>query len=125
AITGLTEGDGSAIGSLIAGVTLVDLVKSADVVDPFGGTSAVPGSVVTFTLTANVTGSGSVADLVIDDAIPADTSYVPGTLTLDGGALTDASGDDAGEASATDISVDLGTVAGGTSHAVTFDVTID
>lgn len=125
AITGLTSADDSATGSLIAGVTTVDLVKAASVVDPFGGTSAVPGSVVTFTITADVTGSTSVDDLVIADAIPADTTYLPGTLTLDGNPLTDASGDDAGEASASDISVDLGTVTGGTSHAVTFDVSID
>ena len=125
AIAGLTSADDSAIGSLIVGVTTVDLVKAASVVDPFGGTSAVPGSVVTFTITANVTGSTSVDDLVIADAIPADTTYVAGTLTLDGNPLTDAAGDDAGEASATDISVDLGTIAGGNSHAVTFDVTID
>jgi len=62
---------------------------------------------------------------MITDAIPADTTYVAGSLTLDSSALTDASGDDAGEASATDIAVDLGTVPGGTSRAVTFDVTID
>lgn len=125
AITGLTSADATATGSLIAGITTVDLVKAASVVDPFGGTSAVPGSVVTFTITANVSGSGSVSDLVITDAIPADTTYVAGTLTLDTASLTDASGDDAGEASATGISVDLGIVAGGTSRAVTFDVTID
>jgi len=125
AIVGLTGADGTATGSLIAGITTVDLVKAASVADPFGGTSAVPGSTVTFTITANVTGSGSVSDLMITDAIPADTTYVAGSLTLDSSALTDASGDDAGEASATDIAVDLGTVPGGTSRAVTFDVTID
>ena len=125
AIVGLTGADDSAIGSLISGITTVDLVKAVSVVDPFGGTSSVPGSTVTFTLTANVTGSGSVDDLVITDAVPADTTYLPGTLTLDGAPLTDNSGDDAGEASATGISVDLGTVAAGTSRAVTFDVSID
>ena len=125
AITGLTSADDTATGSLIVGVTTVDLIKAASVVDPFGGTSAVPGSVVTFTITANVTGSTSVDDLVIADSIPADTTYLPGTLTLDGNPLTDAAGDDAGEASASDISVDLGTVAGGNTHAVTFDVSID
>lgn len=125
AIVGLTGADDSATGSLVAGITTVELVKAASIVDPFGGTSAVPGSVVTFTITANVSGSGSVDNLVIADAVPADTSYLPGTLTLDGAAMTDASGDDAGEASATAISVDLGTVAGGASHAVTFDVSID
>ncbi|MEP2737290.1 MAG: hypothetical protein ABJP34_13445 [Erythrobacter sp.] len=125
AIVGLTGADDTATGSFIVGVTTVDLTKAFSVVDPFGGTSAVPGSVITFTITADVTGSTSVDDLVIADAIPADTTYLAGTLTLDGNPLTDAAGDDAGEASTTDIAVDLGTVAGGNTHAVTFDVTID
>lgn len=126
AIVGTTGASASAIGELLAGITTVDLTKAAAIVDPFGGTSAVPGAIVTFTITADVSGSGSVDDLVITDAIPDDTTYVAGTLTLDTAPLTDASGDDAGEASdASGISVDLGTVTGGTSHAITFNVTID
>lgn len=125
AIVGTTGADSTATGSLLVGITTVDLVKSATIVDPFGGTSAVPGSVVTFTISAEVEGSGSVDNLVVTDAFPADTTYVPGTLTLAGNPLTDASGDDAGETDATGITVDLGTVAGGTTQAITFDVTID
>ncbi|MEL7196838.1 MAG: hypothetical protein AAGL10_00845 [Pseudomonadota bacterium] len=126
AIVGTGGADDAAIGSLIVGITDVQLTKSAEIVDPFGGTSAVPGSVVTFTISAEVIGSGSVDDLTVTDLIPDDTTYVPGTLTLDGASLTDGSDADAGEASdAAGISVDLGTVAGGTTQAITFDVTID
>lgn len=126
AIVGATGADDTATGSLLVGITTVDLTKAVSLADPFGGTSAVPGSTATFTLTATVSGSGSISDLVVTDAIPDGTTYADGTLTLDGGALTDASGDDAGEASdASGISVDLGTVAGGTVHSITFDVTID
>ena len=126
AIVGTTGADDSAVGSLIVGITTVDLTKAVSVVDPFGGTSAVPGAVATFTITATVSGSGSVDDLVVTDAIPADTTYVPGSLTLDTNPLTDVSGDDAGEASdASGITVDLGTVAGGTIQTITFDVTLD
>lgn len=126
AIVGATGADDSAIGSLIVGITTVDLTKTVSVVDPFGGTSAVPGSVATFTISASVAGSGSIDDLIVTDAIPDGTTYVAGSLTLDGGDLTDATGDDAGEASDADgITVDLGTVAGGTIQAITFDVTID
>lgn len=126
AIVGTTGASASALGELVVGITSVDLVKSATIVDPFGGTSAVPGSVVTFTIIANVAGSGSVDGLIITDAIPDGTTYSAGTLALEGNALTDASGDDAGEASdAAGITVDLGTVAGGTSQSVTFNVTID
>ena len=95
-------------------------------VDPFGGTSAVPGSVATFTLTAEVVGPGSLDNLVIADSIPDETTYVAGSLALDGNPLTDAAGDDAGEASnAAGISVDIGTVNGGDTFEVTFDVTVN
>jgi len=126
AIVGTTGADDSAVGTLIVGITSVDLTKSVSVVDPFGGTSTVPGSIATFTIAADVEGSGSVDDLVVTDAIPDGTTYVASSLELDGNPLTDASGDDAGEASdAAGISVDLGTVSGGTTHSITFDVTID
>ncbi|MFU7528121.1 hypothetical protein [Qipengyuania sp. ASV99] len=126
AIVGTTGADGTARGSLLVGITSVDLTKTVSLLDPFGGDSAVPGTVATFTIVANVAGSGSVDDLVVTDIIPDGTTYASETLSLDGAALTDASGDDAGEASdASGISVALGTVSGGATHTITFDVTID
>jgi len=126
AIVGTTGASATATGEFLVGITSVDLIKAASIVDPFGGTSAVPGAVVTFTITADVSGSGSVDDLIVADAIPDGTTYAAGTLALDGAPLSDASGDDAGEASDTSgISVDLGTVASSSSHAITFNVTID
>lgn len=125
AIVGASGAFDTASGSLIVGITTVDLVKSAITVDPFGGTSAVPGSIITYTITASVSGSGSVSGLVVSDAIPSGTTYRTGTLTLDTIPTTDAAGDDAGEASATGILVDLGIVPGGSSHTVTFEVGID
>lgn len=124
-IVGLTNGDGSATGSLIAVLTSVDLVKSASIVDPFGGDSVVPGALVTVKIRANVTGLGTVANLVVTSAIPAGTTYKAGTLALDSNALTDEADDDAGEANTTQISVNLGSAPGGTSHDITFDVTVD
>ncbi|MEL6531004.1 MAG: hypothetical protein AAFQ27_13665 [Pseudomonadota bacterium] len=126
AIVGATGADDAATGSIVVGLTTVDLTKAVSLVDPFGGSSAVPGSVATFTLTAVVVGNGSLDSLVITDSIPDDTTYVAGSLALDGGSLTDQSGDDAGEGSdIAGISVDIGTVNGGDTFEVTFDVTID
>lgn len=125
AIVGAGGADDNAIGSILIGITSANLIKSASVSDPFGGTSAVPGSVVTYTITANVSGSGSVTALVVSDTFPAGTTYRAGSLALDAAGLTDASDADAGEATTSGISVNLGTVAGGASQSVTFDVTID
>lgn len=126
AIIGTTGAAATARGALINAVAGVQLVKSVALRDPFGGTSAVPGTIATFTIEARVSGTGSVNNLVVTDAIPAGTTYVPGTLALDATALTDAADGDAGAASnASGITVNLGSVAAGTSRAVTFNVTVN
>ena len=125
AIVGSTGANATATGSLSVGITDVDLIKSASVRDPFGGTGIVPGATITYAIRAEVRGSGSVSDLVVTDAAPADTTYVAGSLKLDGATLTDAADADAGRFGTSGISVDLGTVSGGSSRTVTFQVTID
>ena len=125
AIVGSTGANATATGSSSVGITDVDLIKSATVRDPFGGTGIVPGATITYAIRAEVRGSGSVSDLVVTDAAPADTTYVAGSLKLDGATLTDAADADAGRSSTSGISVDLGTVSGGSSRTVTFQVTID
>jgi uncharacterized repeat protein (TIGR01451 family) len=125
AIVGASTAEDDDTGTLIAEIGVVSLVKSATILDPFNGTDALPGSTVTFTLIASVTGAGSVSGLVVSDDIPTGTTYVTSSMTLDGDALTDGSGDDEGEASSSAISVDLGTVDGGDSHTIEFSVTID
>ena len=125
AIVGSTGANAAATGSLSVGITDVDLIKSATVRDPFGGTGIVPGATITYAIRAEVRGSGSVSDLVVTDTAPADTTYVAGSLKLDGATLTDAADADAGRSSTSGISVDLGTVSGGSSRTVTFQVTID
>jgi uncharacterized repeat protein (TIGR01451 family) len=126
AIVGNTGALATARGSLVNAVASVELVKSVSLRDPFGGTSAVPGSIATFTIEARVSGTGSVANLVVRDAIPAGTTYAPGTLALDAAPLTDVVDGDAGAASDDDgIAVTLGNVSAGTRRAITFNVTID
>lgn len=126
AIVGTTGALATARGQLVVGVASVELVKSVVLRDPFGGTSAVPGTVATFTILARISGSGTISDLVVTDAIPEGTTYAPGTLALDSAALSDADDGDAGAASdAAGITVNLGDVAADGSHSVTFDVVIN
>lgn len=125
AVVGSTGATATATGSLIAGITSVELIKTQSVVDPFGGNTVVPGSIVTYTITANVSGSGSIDDFIITDAIPTGTTYSAETITLGGSSLTDASGDDAGEADAAGITVDLGIVAAPSSQDITFQVIVE
>ena len=103
----------------------LDLTKSATVLDPFGGTTQIPGAIITYRLTAEATGSGSLANVVITDTIPDDTTYVDDSITLNGANLTDAADADAGEYDGSGISVDLGTLTGGTTNIIEFQVVID
>lgn len=105
--------------------TSLNLTKSATVRDPFGGNAQVPGSVITYRLTAETTGSGTIDNVVITDTIPDDTSYVDESITLDSSGLTDIADADAGMFDGTEIAVTLGSVAGGTTKIIEFQVVID
>ncbi len=75
---------------------LLSLNKSViNVQDPFGcsapsGCRIVPGSVLTYRIDLVASGSGTLDDLVLSDPIPANLSYVPGSVIVDGVAKTDA-----------------------------------
>ena len=90
--------------------------------------SAPPGATLTYTTTYTNTGNATVQNLVITDAIPSNTTYVAGSMTLNGAALTDAAGDDTGTligGSKGSVQCSVGTVASGVSGTVAFQVTID
>ncbi|TIX51125.1 hypothetical protein [Alteraurantiacibacter aquimixticola] len=126
AIVGSSSATGNATLSSIASLAVVTLTKSASIADPFGGEEAVPGAAITYSIVADITGSGEISGLNVIDLIPTGTTYSVNSLLLDGTSLTDADDTDGGQANQTDgIHVSLGTVSGGNSHTVTFEVTID
>lgn len=125
AVVGATGADAEDDGYYRVAKASVAFLKSATVADPFGGTAAAPGSTITYSLAATVSGSGSLANLRVADAVPAGTTYQAGSLTLEGGALTDAADADAGSFTGTAINVALGTVAAGSTKTITFQVKID
>jgi uncharacterized repeat protein (TIGR01451 family) len=125
AVVGASTGVGRDKGFYIVSAATVAFVKSATVADPFGGTKSVPGSVITYTLLATVSGSGAVANLAVGDPVPTATTYVPGSLTLQGTALTDTADTDAGEFTGTAVAARFGTVAAGQSRTVTFKTKIN
>lgn len=125
AVVGSTGADGQDQGAYVVSAATVSLVKSAVVVDPFGGSEPVPGATITYTIVATVAGSGAVNGLAITDNIPADTSYIASSITLGGTGLTDAADADAGDYNGTRVNVALGTVAGGQTRTVTFRTKID
>ena len=134
AVVGTTGGDGNATGTYIVQAANISFTKTSSVVDPFGGVKNVPGSIITYTLTATVGGTGSLTSVLIADNVPAGTTYEPGTLTLQGGPLSDAADADAGRFVAPAagppavpgrIEVGLGSVSAGQTRTVTFRVRIN
>ncbi|KQZ71684.1 hypothetical protein ASE06_20035 [Sphingopyxis sp. Root214] len=125
AVVGSTGADGQDAGAFIVSAATVTLVKSAVVTNSLGTAGPVPGATITYTIVATVAGSGSVSGLAITDNIPADTSYVPGSIALGGSGLSDAADADAGDYNGTRVNVALGTVAGGQTRTVTFQTKID
>lgn len=61
------------------------------------GGSFVPGDSLTYTMNFNNTGNDSSTNTVIIDNIPTGTSFIPGSIKINGVTKTDASGDDQAE----------------------------
>jgi uncharacterized repeat protein (TIGR01451 family) len=98
---------------------------SALISDPFNLTTnpkAIPGAVVEYTITVtNSSTTTAASGVVVSDTIPANTTFVPGSITLNAGALPDA-----GNFSAGVVTVTAGAVAANNGTAtVTFRVTIN
>lgn len=126
AMIGSTGAGDADSGFFVIQASDVTLTKSATIVDPFGGTQPVPGAVIVYRLVATTVGSGDLTNLAISDDIPAKTSYKSGTITLEGAPLgDDASDGDAGSFDGESIAVALGTVPGGQTRTITFQVVID
>lgn len=131
AIVGATGGDDLDRGTYQVSSVALAIAKSSAVVDPFGGAQPIPGATITYTLVVTVTGVGNADASVLTDAIPANTTYVAGSMTRNAAPLTDPSDapvDDADFAVTTPgaISVGLGSLpAGGPAETITFQVTIN
>lgn len=129
ALIGTTGGEAAEAGEYIVSDAQVSVVKSQSVQDPFGGSEAVPGATITYTITLDVLGGGTATASVLRDPIPTFTTYVADTILLNGAPLTDAVDADAGEfdtSAVPTIVVRLGdvTLADGT-QTVEFQVTVD
>lgn len=126
AVVGASTARNAAAGTYVVNLAMVTLGKTAAVTDPWGGTTRVPGSVITYTLVANLSGNGTLNGLQVKDVIPTGSTYVANSMTLGGTALTDSVSDaDAGKFDGTAIAVALGDVAAPATRTVTFKVKID
>lgn len=125
AVVGATMAAAGAQGGYVVSDVVADLLKTQTISDPFGGSNPVPGATITYTLALSLTGSGSIDNVLITDAIPAGTAYVAGSLRLDGSPLTDLVDADEGRFTGAGIEVDLGTLAAPASRTIVLQVLIN
>ena len=97
---------------------IVALNKSVD------RTSATTGDVLTYTVTYTASGASPATNFRLVDPIPVGTTYLAGTLRLNGALLTDLAADDAGafDAIGNRVVVTLASISGGDSGTITFQV---
>jgi uncharacterized repeat protein (TIGR01451 family) len=81
---------------VIAGLQL-NAVKSQVVVDQFGGARPLPGARINYQIAITPTGTGTATAVLFTDAIPANTTYIAGTLRLNTVVLTDVADADVGQ----------------------------
>ncbi len=129
AVAGNSGGDGDATGTYLVSDLRLTAVKSAIVLDPSGSARPVPLARITYQVVVTPTGSGAATAVVFTDPIPANTTYVPASLQLNGTPLTDAADADGGSletAPTRAVRVALGTLTQASGpQTVTFAVTID
>lgn len=130
---GARDGKHSATGRYTVVGLKVNLVKSVLVYsDPVNGTTnpkPVSGAILRYTVTATVTGGGTVLGVVVTDPVPANSTYQAGTLKLNGVSLSDAVDADKGDIGGTTagtVTVNLGDLTSATPvQTITFDVKIN
>ncbi|MEV4642653.1 Ig-like domain-containing protein [Actinoplanes sp. NPDC049548] len=90
-------------------------VKATVTPTDLNGGQVKPGDVIEYTVDLSNQGNDGATDLVVTDAIPTGTVYVPGSLKIGGAGRTDAAGDDQAEMQGSTVTVRVGTGADGSS----------
>jgi uncharacterized repeat protein (TIGR01451 family) len=128
AVVGPSQGNASVVGSyIVSGFTVVVTKNVVLVQDPQGGTLIMPGSVLTYQIVLSVGGSGNANNLAVRDPLPAETTFKPGSIKVNGAVRTDAvDGDNADYTPATrTIAARFGNTPAPANHVVEFQVTVN
>ena len=100
---------------------------SAVISDPFNlavNPKAIPGATMEYTITvANAAGGAQATGVVVADVLPTNTTFVPGSITLNAAAVSDATGYTGGATPT--ISVNAGALNAGATATLKFRVTIN
>jgi uncharacterized repeat protein (TIGR01451 family) len=101
----------------------VTVVKSVNPVGP-----QIPGTTLTYTVVVTNSGSGDANAVIVTDNVPANTTFVAGSITLNGAGKTDVGGDDEADHNVTNagaVTVDAGVLIPTATATITFQVVIN
>ena len=123
-VTATSQGDGTVtdVGTYTTTVSkaVLTMDKTQDISEPK------PSDVITYTIAYTNEGTATaVHSVVVTDPIPANVTYVAGSITLNGTPQTDAPGDDSGEFAGNTVTVSVGNVEPGVSGTITFKVQVN
>ncbi len=83
AIIGTTKADGRDLGKYLVQMISANLKKDAKATHPtLGNDKFVPGAEITYSLTLEVLGEGTLDKVLIKDNVPANTTYQSGTMAI-------------------------------------------
>ena len=129
AVVGTTGGDAVLFGEYLVADVQLTAVKSQSIVDQFGGQRPLPGARINYQVVVTASGSGSATAAAFSDFIPANTTFVAGSLRLNGAALSDTADGDAGtfvSTPAPEVRVTLGNLTSASGpQTIEFAVTIN
>ncbi len=129
AVVGATGATATVFGEYLVDDVAISFVKTQAVSDPNGGSEPIVGATITYTISVEVLNDGTATAATFRDAIPTWSTYVPGSITLNGATISDATDGDAGEYDTTiapTVVVRLGDLAQSDGvQTVGFQVTID
>jgi uncharacterized repeat protein (TIGR01451 family) len=125
AVDGMSGGKDKAFGIYEIVDLAPRLIKSASVAT----TDVFTGSIITYTINVQLIGTGTIDNFIAHDTIPAGTTYMAGSLKLDGNPLTDSVDSDIGSFDGSGINVNFGSVtqsvSGAFNKSITFQVIIN
>ncbi len=124
------DGKHSAAGTYtVVADAAVTMNKTVLVLDQWGGNQPIPGATLRYMIETTVPGTGTAQNVVVSDPVPANTTYIAGTLRLNNVLLTDIADlpvPDAGDVGATTpnaVTVRLGDLTSASAtQTIQFDV---
>jgi uncharacterized repeat protein (TIGR01451 family) len=129
AVAGSTGGAATLFGEYVVAGLQLTAVKSQTIVDTFGGARPLPGARINYQVVVTTAGTGTATGAAFNDLIPANTTFVAGSLQLNGTSLSDGADADAGEFATTpapQVRVNLGDLTSASGpQTISFAVTIN